>query len=96
MPDVLTTTQLDDVVRSRLSGWQVEDDALVRSVVAGSFMEGIRLVDAVAEAAEAADHHPDIDIRWTTVRFRLSTHSEGGVTMKDVDLAVEIDRLTSA
>ena len=56
----------------------------------------IALVDAVAVAAEAAGHHPDIDIRWRDVLFVLSTHSEGGVTGKDVDLAKQIDRLARA
>ena len=52
-----------------------------------------RLVDAVAEAAEAAGHHPDIDIRWRDVLFVLATHSEGGVTAKDIELAARIDAL---
>ena len=52
---------------------------------------GIALVDAVAVAAEAAGHHPDIDIRWRDVLFVLATHSEGGVTAKDIELAAQID-----
>ncbi len=54
-----------------------------------------RLVQHVAEAAEASDHHPDIDIRYTTLTFTLSTHSAGGVTAKDLDLAGRIDRLVA-
>ena len=65
----------------------------MRSVEAGSFLEGIELVRRVAEAAEASDHHPDIDIRWRTVTFRLSTHSEGGLTDKDLVMAGTIDKL---
>jgi 4a-hydroxytetrahydrobiopterin dehydratase len=53
----------------------------------------LAFVNAVGERAEAANHHPDIDIRWDTVTLRLSTHSEGGLTQKDVDLAREIDAL---
>ncbi len=49
----------------------------------------------VAGAAEAMDHHPDIDIRYTTVTFTLSTHSEGGLTAKDLELAGQIDRLAA-
>jgi 4a-hydroxytetrahydrobiopterin dehydratase len=59
------------------------------------FIRGIRFVDAVAEAAEAADHHPDIDIRWTTVTIRLVTHSEGGITEMDLALAGVCDQLAA-
>jgi 4a-hydroxytetrahydrobiopterin dehydratase len=54
-------------------------------------MAGIELVGEVARAAEDADHHPDIDIRWRTLVFALSTHSAGGLTSKDFDLAARID-----
>jgi 4a-hydroxytetrahydrobiopterin dehydratase len=74
-----------------LPHWRREGDAITRDVEAPSFLEGIDLVATVARAAEAADHHPDIDIRWRTVTFMLSTHSEGGVTAKDVELAEQID-----
>jgi 4a-hydroxytetrahydrobiopterin dehydratase len=56
-------------------------------------MDGIALVQRVAQVAEDLDHHPDIDIRWTTVTFRLSTHSAGGLTAKDLRLAGDIDKL---
>ena len=59
-----------------------------------TFLDGIRLVDAVAEVAEELDHHPDIDIRWTSVTFVLSTHSAGGVTERDLTLAGRINELT--
>jgi 4a-hydroxytetrahydrobiopterin dehydratase len=95
MADLLTDDQLDEALRTTLTGWQVEDGLLVRSIQAADFLSGIRLVDAVAVAAEERDHHPDIDVRWTTVTFRLATHSEGGLTSKDLDLAAEIDRLAS-
>jgi 4a-hydroxytetrahydrobiopterin dehydratase len=93
--ELLSDDQINAALRDRLPDWQVEVDTLVRAVEADSFAEGIRLVDAVAEAADRRDHHPDIDIRWTTVTFRLSTHSDGGLTHKDVDLAAEIDRLAA-
>jgi 4a-hydroxytetrahydrobiopterin dehydratase len=96
MADLLNDDQLDEALRTTLTGWQVEDGLLVRSIEAADFLSGIRLVDAVAVAAEERDHHPDIDVRWTTVTFRLATHSEGGLTSKDLDLAAEIDRLASA
>ncbi len=95
MAELLSDDQINAALRDRLADWHVEVDTLVRAVEADSFAAGIRLVDAVAEAADRQDHHPDIDIRWTTVTFRLSTHSDGGLTHKDVDLAAEIDRLAA-
>jgi len=76
-----------------VDGWSGNTDGIERAIQAPTFLDGIRLVDAVAEAAEAADHHPDIDIRWRTVTFRLSTHSKGGVTDKDIALAKKINEL---
>lgn len=75
--------------------WRREGDSIVRSFEAPSFLDGIEVVGTVARAAEAADHHPDIDIRWRTVTFTLSTHSEGGLTAKDFALADEIDSAIS-
>ena len=85
-----------DSVRSAvavLDGWEGGPDAIVRTVGLRSFPAAIAVVDRVAEVAEEMDHHPDIDIRWTTITFRLSTHSEGGLTDNDLRLAAEIDRL---
>jgi 4a-hydroxytetrahydrobiopterin dehydratase len=56
-------------------------------------MTGIRIVDDVAVVAEGLDHHPDVDIRWREVTFTLSTHSQGGVTERDVELARRIDAI---
>ncbi|HLL67999.1 MAG TPA: 4a-hydroxytetrahydrobiopterin dehydratase [Micromonosporaceae bacterium] len=80
---------------TELNGWSGGPDGIERSVTAPTFLDGIRLVEAVAQAAEAADHHPDIDIRWRTVTFRLRTHSAGGVTDLDLALASAVDRLAS-
>jgi 4a-hydroxytetrahydrobiopterin dehydratase len=66
---------------------------LRRTVAAPDFMTGIRIVDDVAVVAEALDHHPDVDIRWRNVTFSLSTHSQGGVTDRDVELARRIDTI---
>lgn len=76
--------------------WEVRDGRLVRSVQAESFPAGIRLVVAVAERAESAQHHPDIDIRYNTLTFALITHSAGGITDKDVEMAAAIDDLVDA
>ena len=72
-------------------GWQREGDELVKVVKRGDFVGALAFVNAVGALAEDADHHPDIDIRWNTVTLRLTTHSAGGLTAKDVDLARAID-----
>lgn len=76
--------------------WSVLDGALVRTVTAGSFLEAIAWVDAVAVAAERADHHPDMDIRWRTLTFRLATHDVGAITTLDTELAREIDAIVGS
>lgn len=91
---VLTDDQVDAAVRD-LDGWKRADGALRRSVKFAAFLDGIEAVRRVAEHAERADHHPDIDIRWRTVTFALVTHSEGGITEKDVQMAREIDEVLS-
>jgi len=60
----------------------------------GDFSDSMGFVTRVALAAEKADHHPDIDIRWNRVSLTLSTHSEGGLTQKDLDLAAICDALS--
>jgi 4a-hydroxytetrahydrobiopterin dehydratase len=68
----------------------------MRVVELKSFPQAIQVVNRVAEIAENDDHHPDIDIRWRTLTFRVSTHSKGGVTALDVSLASEIDGVIDA
>ncbi len=75
----------------QLAGWSREGDAIVKRYTFAAFADGIRFVDRVAVLADAADHHPDIDIRWTAVTMRLATHSAGGITAKDLALAARID-----
>ncbi|BBX23542.1 putative pterin-4-alpha-carbinolamine dehydratase [Mycolicibacter terrae] len=91
----MTDDQVDSAL-SGLDGWEQADGALRRSIKFGSFLAGIDAVRRVAERAEAADHHPDIDIRWRTVTFALVTHSEGGITDKDVAMAGEINRILAS
>ncbi|WP_037571560.1 4a-hydroxytetrahydrobiopterin dehydratase [Phaeacidiphilus oryzae] len=92
MTERLTDEQIDKELAG-LPAWVRSGDALQRTVQAADFPTAIRVVDDVAEAAEAADHHPDIDIRWRTLHFTLSTHSAGGITGKDVRLAARIDEI---
>jgi 4a-hydroxytetrahydrobiopterin dehydratase len=91
---------LDDVTVQRWleahAGWEQVNREIARSVECASFPAALALVQQVGEEAERRDHHPDIDIRWRTVRFTLSTHSAGGLTRLDLDLADEIDRLAGS
>lgn len=79
-----------------LPGWSRDGDALVLTAKLPTFPAAIGVVDKVAEHAESLDHHPDIDIRWRTLVFRCSTHSEGGITDLDTDLAASISREVAA
>ena len=95
MPTVLSADELTEAL-GELPEWSGDVKGIERAVKARSFLAGIRLVDAVAELAEAADHHPDIDIRWRTITFRLATHSAGGVTELDLSLARQINQLAAS
>jgi 4a-hydroxytetrahydrobiopterin dehydratase len=94
MPDRLS----DDAVAAGLASlqWTRQGDELVKVVTKKDFVEAMRFVNAVAEAAEAANHHPDIAISWNKVTLRLSTHDAGGLTQLDIDLAGRIDGLDAA
>lgn len=89
---MLTDDQVDAAL-PELGGWERADGALRRSIKFPTFLDGIDAVRRVAEHAEAQDHHPDIDIRWRTISFALVTHSEGGITDKDVAMARDINRI---
>lgn len=79
----------------RLPGWSRRGDALVKSYPFASYLAGVDFVHRVAQAAEAANHHPDLDVRYGKVVCTLSTHSAGGITQKDLDLAGTIERLVA-
>jgi len=84
-------------VQSRLAqlpGWATEDDSIVKEFRFQGFRDAIAFVVRLGMAAEVANHHPDLDIRYNRVRVVLSTHSEGGITEKDLALAAEADALT--
>lgn len=92
---VLSDEEVDSAA-AHLDGWQRDDGALRRSVKFATFLDGIDAVRRVAEHAEREDHHPDIDIRWRTITFALATHSEGGITAKDIQMAADIDGIVRA
>ena len=88
----------EEEIQSRLAalpGWTRQESAIRRTYLFPSFREAIAFVAAVAEAAEEADHHPDIDIRYRTVTLALTTHDVRGLTVKDMALAAQADRLAS-
>ena len=77
-----------------LSGWQIEAGELVKTFQFQDFRTALHFVNQVGEAAEAAGHHPDIDIRYNRVRLSLITHDAGGLTARDFDLAGRVEKLT--
>ena len=76
-----------------LPGWTLANDAIAKTFKHESFAEAIVFVNAVAHLAELANHHPDVDIRYSTIRVATTTHDQGGITEKDVALARSIDEL---
>jgi 4a-hydroxytetrahydrobiopterin dehydratase len=76
-----------------LSGWQIEGGELIKTYTFKDFRLALSFVNRVGEAAEAAGHHPDIDIRYNRVRLALVTHDAGGLTDKDFELAAKADGL---
>jgi 4a-hydroxytetrahydrobiopterin dehydratase len=79
-----------------MSHWQEEDDALVREFELPTFPAAIEFVVRLAGIAESENHHPDIDIRYRRVTVRWTTHSEGGITEKDREMAVRTSALVPA
>ena len=78
---------------SGLDGWSRDGDAIAREFDRGDFVGSVRFVDSIVEPAEEMDHHPDVEISWSTVRVVVTTHSEGGLTDADFELARRIDQL---
>lgn len=76
-----------------LDGWRREGNEIVREFDRGDFVGSVRFVDSLVEPAEEMGHHPDLEISWNEVTVRISTHSEGGLTATDFDLAARINAL---
>ena len=87
--------RLDDDARAAFlaehGDWELEGESISRTFVLKNFNEAMGFVNRVALAAEVADHHPDIDIRWNKVTLVLSTHEQGALTEQDTGLAAQID-----
>jgi 4a-hydroxytetrahydrobiopterin dehydratase len=84
----------ESAIRSRLKGlkgWKHQGNFLVRTFEFKHFMDGISFINAVAKLAEEQEHHPDINVRYTTITLSIQTHSKGGVTEWDFELAEAIE-----
>ena len=86
----------DDEVRAgleRLEGWEREGDAIRRTFRFRDFVGSVEFVNRLVEPAEAMNHHPDLEVSWNRVTVSLSTHSRGGITQSDLELAARIEAL---
>jgi 4a-hydroxytetrahydrobiopterin dehydratase len=91
----MATLSEDEITKALagLPGWSLGEGEIEKEYKFGNFVEALAFVNQVGERAEAANHHPNLDIRYNRVRVALSTHSEGGITAKDTALAGEIETL---
>jgi 4a-hydroxytetrahydrobiopterin dehydratase len=86
----------DEEIEARLAdldGWERRGDAIVKSFGRGDFVGSVKFAGALVAPAEEMGHHPDLEISWATVTVTISTHSEGGLTAADFELATKIDAL---
>jgi len=86
----------DSEIEARLTehpGWERTGDSIAKSFSRGDFVGSVNFVSSLVEPAEAMNHHPDLEISWDTVTVSIATHSEGGVTAADFELAAKIDAL---
>jgi 4a-hydroxytetrahydrobiopterin dehydratase len=90
---------LDDAeIEARLAdlpGWSRAGEAIEKTFERGDFVGSVKFVDGLVAPAEAMGHHPDLEISWNEVKVSLSTHSEGGLTGNDFELAAQIEALAS-
>ena len=91
----LTPAQIKTAL-PKIPAWKKQRATITRTFQFPDFVAAMKFVNRVARAAEAAAHHPDVDIRWNKVTLVLATHSESGLTKKDFDLAKKIDGLAPA
>jgi 4a-hydroxytetrahydrobiopterin dehydratase len=77
-----------------LDGWERRGDAITKAFECGDFVGSVRFVDSLVAPAEEMGHHPDLEISWSSVTVTISTHSEGGLTAADFELATKVDSLS--
>ncbi len=78
---------------AELPGWERAGEAIAKTFDRGDFIGSVRFVESLVNPAEAMNHHPDLDISWSKVKVTISTHSEGGLTDADFELAAKVDAL---
>lgn len=92
MPELLDEEEIEQRLDELSADWEREGEEIQKVYEFDDFGSAIRFVTGVAKLADRYDHHPDIDIRWNKVTLVLSTHSEGGLTDLDFDLASDIEQ----
>ena len=79
---------------AQLDGWEHQSEAIAKSFGCGDFVGSVKFAESLVGPAEAMGHHPDLEISWDTVTVTISTHSEGGLTAADFELAAKVDALS--
>lgn len=92
MAELLKRDEVEQRV-AELDGWDLEGEAIVKQFKRGDFSGAVAFVKAIEPVANEANHHPDLSISWETVTAMITTHSAGGLTAADFELAARIDRL---
>jgi 4a-hydroxytetrahydrobiopterin dehydratase len=90
---LLSTEQIEARL-ARLGGWQHNEGEISKQFKCGDFVGAVKFVESLVEPAEEMGHHPDLEISWDTVTVTVSTHSEGGLTAADFELAEKVDALS--
>ena len=90
---LLEENEIDEHL-GELDGWERSGNQIEKTFSLKNFIESVGFINKIAILAEKADHHPDILILYNKVKITLSTHSEGGITVKDINLAKEIENLS--
>jgi 4a-hydroxytetrahydrobiopterin dehydratase len=91
MANALNATEIEEVLKTH-PAWKLQDGKLVRQWTFKDFIQAMKFVNRIAEIAEAAGHHPDIDIRYNRVFLGLISHDAGGITGRDAAMAGRIDK----
>jgi 4a-hydroxytetrahydrobiopterin dehydratase len=94
MPPTLSQTEITEALAT-LPGWTQQDNAIVADFTFRDFSDALIFVNSVAQAAEEANHHPDIDIRYNRVRMLLTSHDSGGITRRDTRMAKQVTEIYS-
>jgi len=92
MSELIDAEEIESWMK-KVPEWDFEEASITRTIEVDGFMDGIELVNDIAEVAEEENHHPDIDIRWGRIVLTLTTHDEGGLTEEDFALARRLDNL---